>query len=60
MQGYSVHARVLTGGKLPRRPEPVPVTADESLPDCVDCGEPIDACVCDEEIARTEPRGLRS
>lgn len=52
MRGYSHEARLLAGGAIRRRP-PEPVVTDTEaldapLPDCIDCGVPIDACECDD------------
>lgn len=41
--------QLFAAGKLSRRRVDTTATSDvETLPPCLDCGEPIDECVCDE------------
>ena len=59
LQGYPQGSHVVAGGRIPPRqaddvPAPAPMTSDEALAaedveECVDCGEPIDACACADD-----------
>lgn len=46
MRGFSKGSAVFASGTI--KPKAAPA-ADAVMPVCVDCDEPIDACVCDEQ-----------